>query len=590
MSSADLNTSLCRTLVDEWVRAGVTVAALSPGSRSTPMALALAGDGRIRVQVFLDERSASFFALGAAKASGRPAVLLCTSGTAAAEFHPAVLEAFHARVPLVVCTADRPPELRDTGAGQAVDQLKLYGNAVRWFAEVGAPSPADAEGSYWRSIGARAAAAASGPPAGPVHLNLAFREPLVPTGADVVLPPGRADGAPWVSSTAHLPRPHPEDIDRLALLVAGTTRGAVVAGWGPDVDPGSVERFAAIAGWPVLADPISGVRQGPNAISTYDALLRSPAVATALRPDVVLRLGAPLTAKTVTSWLDASVVQVVVDPDGAWLDPLRASAERIVADPTALLDAVSLYLLDRGDPARAQSFWLSSWLQAEAATRRAVDGLLDGWPELFEGRVARDLVAALPDGATLVVGSSMPVRDVESFARPRSGLRFLSNRGVNGIDGFVSTVLGAAAARSGSDGGGPVVGVCGDLTFLHDAGGLLGAARRGVAATFVVVDNDGGGIFSFLPQARADGGSGMGRHFETLFGTPQGVDLAALAAVHGVATERVVKADDLLPALDRALGAGGVRLVIVPTDRTDNVERHRQVWDAASIPGAAGPG
>ena len=502
--------------------------------------------------------------------------MLCTSGTAAAEFHPAVLEAFHARVPLVVCTADRPPELRDTGAGQAVDQLKLYGDAVRWFAEVGAPSEADAGGPYWRSVAARSVAAASGPPAGPVHLNLAFREPLLPSGADVVLPPGRADGAPWVTSRTRRPQPDPTDVDRLAFLVAAETRGAIVVGWGADVDPEAVGRFADVARWPVLADPISGARQGPAAISTYDPLLRSSGVTGSLSPDLVLRLGAPLTSRAATACLDSSARQVLVDPDGAWLDPQRLSAERIVADPTALLDAVSA----RG-PARTQSFWLTSWQHAEATTRRALDGLLDSWAEPFEGRVARDLVAGLPSGATLVVGSSMPVRDVESFARPRTSLRFLCNRGVNGIDGFVSTVLGAAAASEGE----PVVALCGDLTFLHDAGGLLGAARQGVAATFVVLDNDGGGIFNFLPQAAAD----LQGQFETLFGTPQGVDLAELAAVHGIPTERVTKADDLMPAVDRAMQAGGVRLVVVPTDRLDNVARHREAWEAASIPGASPP-
>ena len=572
--SAELNTALARTLVDEWARAGVTTAAVSPGSRSTPLALALAADGRIDVHVFLDERSGSFFALGAAKASGRPAVVLCTSGTAAAEFHPAVLEAFHARVPLLVCTADRPPELRDTGAGQAVDQLELYGDAVRWFAEVGAPSPADATSPYWRSVAARALAAATGPPAGPVHLNLAFREPLVPTGAEVALPPGRADGAPWVVSTSHRPQPHPADVDRLALAVAAEPRGVIVAGWGADVDPDAVERFSAAARWPVLADPVSGVRQGPNAISTYDAILRSPSAARALRPDVVLRLGAPLTGKVATSWLEPSVRQILVDPDGAWLDPQRASAERIVADPTALLDAVS-----RRGPARQQSFWLTSWLHAEVAARRGLDRLLDSWPEPFEGRVARDLVAGLPQGSTLVVGSSMPVRDVESFARPRTGVRFLTNRGVNGIDGFVSTVLGVAAAV----GDGPVVALCGDLTFLHDGGALLGAARRHVSATFVVLGNDGGGIFNVLPQA----GAGLEEHFEALFGTPQGVNLPDLASVHGVASETVTKADDLMPAVERAIRGGGVRLVLVPTDRVDNVARHRQAWEAVSIPGSA---
>ena len=566
MTTGDLNAALARTLVDEWARAGVRTAAVSPGSRSTPLALALAGDDRITVQVFLDERSGSFFALGAAKATGRPSVVLCTSGTAAAEFHAAVLEAFHARVSLIVCTADRPPELRDTGAGQAVDQIKLYGDNLRWFAEVGAPSAADAESPYWRSIAARAVAAATGPPAGPVHLNLAFREPLVPSGAEVVLPPGRDDGAPWVTFTARLPQPDEADVDRVAFLIAAETRGVILVGWGAGVDPEAVQRFSAAARWPVLADPLSGARVGPNAISTYDALLRSPGPARSLRPDVAIRLGAPLTGRVGSSWLDASVRQILVDPDGAWLDPHRASAERIVADPTALLDAVTA----RG-PARSQSFWLSSWLSAEKAARRDLDALLESWAEPFEGRVARDLVAELPDGATLVVGSSMPVRDVESFARPRSGLRFLSNRGVNGIDGFVSTVLGAAVA------GGPVVALCGDLTFLHDAGGLLGAAARGLDATFVVLDNDGGGIFNFLPQA---GGS----HFETLFGTPHAIDLAALAAVHGIMTERVTKADDLMPAVGRAIDAGGVRLVIVPTDRADNVERHRQVWAAVSIP------
>jgi 2-succinyl-5-enolpyruvyl-6-hydroxy-3-cyclohexene-1-carboxylate synthase len=567
MTTGDLNAALARTLVDEWARAGVRTAAVSPGSRSTPLALALAGDERITVHVFLDERSGSFFALGATKATGRPSVVLCTSGTAAAEFHPAVLEAFHARVPLIVCTADRPPELRDTGAGQAVDQLKLYGDSLRWFAEVGAPSPADAESPYWRSVSARSVAAATGPPAGPVHLNLAFREPLVPTGAEVVLPPGRDDGAPWVASNARLPQPDPADVDRLAFVIAAETRGVILVGWGAGVDPEAVERFSAVARWPMLADPVSGARQGPNAISTYDALLRSPAAGKSLRPDVALRLGAPLTGRVGSSWLDASVRQILVDPEGAWLDPNRSSAERMIADPSALLDAVT----ERG-PARSQSFWLSSWLSAERAARRDLDALLDSWPEPFEGRVARDLVSGLPDGATLVVGSSMPVRDVESFAPPRRGLRFLSNRGVNGIDGFVSSVLGAAVA------GGPVVALCGDLTFLHDTGGLLGAGARRLDATFVVLDNDGGGIFNFLPQAG-------GGHFETLFGTPHGIDLAALAAVHGITTERVTKADDLLPAVERAISAGGVRLVVVPTDRADNVERHRQAWAAVSMPG-----
>src|SRR5689334_4664804 len=285
--SRDANTALARAFVDEWARAGVQHAVVAPGSRSTPLALALAANGRIRVHVHLDERSAAFFALGAARSSGVPAVVLCTSGTAAANFHPAVLEARHSRVPLVVCTADRPPELRDAGAGQTVDQLKLYGDAVRWFCEVGAPEDAGPAGAgtagpgpAWRSVAARAVAEAAGPPAGPVHLNLAFREPLVPTGEPLVEAPGRADGRAWtVAVPAPVRAPDPATVERVTELVRGTRCGVLVAGWGAGVDPATAGRFARAAGWPVLADPLSGLRTGPHAISTYDPLLRAPAFA-----------------------------------------------------------------------------------------------------------------------------------------------------------------------------------------------------------------------------------------------------------------------------------------------------------------------
>jgi 2-succinyl-5-enolpyruvyl-6-hydroxy-3-cyclohexene-1-carboxylate synthase len=585
----DTNTALARAFVDEWVRAGVEHAALAPGSRSTPLALALAADARIRLHVHLDERSAAFFALGTAKATGRPAVVLCTSGTAAANFHPAVLEAHHARVPLVVCTADRPPELRDTGAGQTIDQLGLYGGAVRWFCEVGAPEDRPGAGAAWRAVAARAVAVATGPPAGPVHLNVAFREPLVPTGEPLVDAPGRADGRPWTASapaTGHR-LPDAATIERVTDLVRGARCGALVAGWGAGVGPATADRFAAVAGWPVLADPLSGLRTGAYAVSTYDALLRVPSFAAAHRPDLVVRVGAPLTSKAATAWLGPDVAQVLVDPDGAWLDPRHAATERLAVDADALLGAVADRLRAGGHDSGGG--WIGSWASAESGARTALDGLCDSWPEPFEGAVARDVVAALPDGSTLVVASSMPVRDVESFAAPRTGVRVLANRGVNGIDGFVSTVLGVAAAsgprsRSGPGAGpdtGPVVALLGDLCFLHDGNGLLGAATRGLDATFVVVDNDGGGIFSFLPQASPQAGV-TPEHFELLFGTPQRVDLAALARVHGIDVAEVEKAADVVPALDAAIRAGGVRVVLVRTDRATNLARHREAWSAVA--------
>ncbi|MGH9042389.1 MAG: 2-succinyl-5-enolpyruvyl-6-hydroxy-3-cyclohexene-1-carboxylic-acid synthase [Acidimicrobiia bacterium] len=579
--SRDVNTALARALVDEWARAGLTHAAVAPGSRSTPLALALAADPRVRVHVFLDERSAAFFALGAAKASGRPAVVLCTSGTAAAHLHAAVLEAHHSRVPLLVCTADRPSELRATGAPQTTDQIKLYGDAVGFFADL-SPEDHPAAIASWRPLAARAFSEATGPPPGPVHLNLAFRDPLVPDGAEVPDVRGRPDGRPWTAAVPGRLTPGAEDLDRLAVAVRGAARGVVVAGWGAGCDFGTLERFAVAAGWLVLADPISGLRQPfPHMVSAYEALLRVPGFAAAHRPDLVLRLGAALTSKAAGAWLDASVSQVLVDPDSAWLDPGRTASWRLAADADLVLDGLAerlaLQSVDgfSGPPEYPSTEWLAAWHRAEAGARTALDAYLDSSGEPFEGRVARDVHDCLPAGATLVVASSMPVRDLEAFARPRSGVRVLANRGVNGIDGFGSTVLGVAAA------GGPTAGLMGDLAFLHDAAGLTFAARGGLDAVLVVVDNDGGGIFSFLPQAEAPAVDPA--DFEALFGTPHGLDLVAVARSYGLPTERIDRAGDVGSAVEKALTAGGVHVIVVATgDRTGNVQRHRRAWQAVA--------
>jgi 2-succinyl-5-enolpyruvyl-6-hydroxy-3-cyclohexene-1-carboxylate synthase len=355
-----------------------------------------------------------------------------------------------------------------------------------------------------------------------------------------------------------------------------------------------VDAFAAASGWPVLADPLSGARRGPAAISTYDGLVRAPRFAAAHRPSLVLRVGAAPTSKALTAWLDESVPQVLVDPSGGWPDPGRAATLRLTADPSGLLAAVAARIA--GGPGRGAgpgarpalgagaapsadqaSPWLGAWLEAERVAREAIDGLLEEWAEPFEGRVARDLVGWVPAGGTLVVGSSMPVRDVDAFARPREGLRFVANRGLSGIDGFVATALGVAAATDG-----PVAALCGDLTLLHDASSLLGAAGRARGAVLVVLDNDGGGIFSFLPQAQLPG-----ELFEPLFGTPHGLDLPALAAAARVPSRVVEKAADLVPALDAALAAGGTQLVVVRSDRAANLARHRALTEAVSVAAGA---
>ena len=578
-----VSTACARTLVDEFARAGLADAVLAPGSRSAPLALALADDERIRLQVVLDERSAAFFALGAAKASGRPTLVLCTSGTAAAHFHPAVLEADHSRVPLIVCTADRPAELRDTGAPQTTDQIRLYGSAVRSFVDL--PADGDpAARAAWRPIAARVWAEAAGPPAGPVHLNVAFREPLVPSGPEAGsagVEPGRAGGRPWVVSHPPAAALAAQDAAELTERILAAERGLVVAGWG---SPAEASDVAACLQWPLLADAISGLRspvagttsqepKGLQIVTTYEALLRVPVLAESHRPDLVIRFGGPLTSKTAMTWLDASIPQILVDPDRVWLDPQRAAAERVPVLPDLGL------ILDGGRiPRPTASDWLGAWRSADAIARHALDAFLDGEDTPFEGRVARDVATACalsPRNPALVVASSMPVRDLEAFAGQTPG-RVFANRGVNGIDGLVSTVLGVAAGSAAPSGraGGPVVGLLGDLAFLHDAGGLLGAPGRGLDAVFVVVDNRGGGIFSFLPQAGLPS-----EPFELLFGTPPEADVVAVAQAYGVPAQRVDRAADVAPAVERALGDRGVRVVVVPTgDRTANVDRHRQAW------------
>jgi 2-succinyl-5-enolpyruvyl-6-hydroxy-3-cyclohexene-1-carboxylate synthase len=563
MRAANPSHALATTIVDELARAGVEHACISPGSRSAPLAMAFDEHPGIRVRVVLDERSAGFVALGIARASGRPAAVVTTSGTAAANLHPAVVEAHYGRVPMIALTADRPPELRDTGAPQTIDQTKLFGDAVRWFADPGPPAEHAGVAAHWRSLAARAVAAAGGPPPGPVHVNLPFREPLVPVGEDWNLELcGRAGAAPWAAVGPPSFAPAEAEVDALAQQVARTERGVVVAGAG-EVSPKPVLDLAASAAWPVIAEPTSGLRRGDHAITTYDALLRGESFAAAHRPDLVLRMGKTGISRALEAWLGPHVPQVLIDRHGTWDDPGRAVSRLVHADPAAVCAAVLPRI-----QARTETSWLRSWLHGERRARAAIDEILDEEEAPSEPRTARDLAAALPQDSVLVVAASMPVRDLDWFMNRRPGLRVIANRGVNGIDGFVSTTLGVALARRG-----PVAGLAGDLSMLHDQNGLL-SARGDVDATFVVLNNDGGGVFSFLPQ------SAWPDHFERLFGTPQGVDFAALAGLHGLGYERLRRAADLGRALERFLRAGAVNLIEVRTDRDDNVALHQRLWAA----------
>lgn len=586
----DATTAFARTLVDELARGGVTEAVVSPGSRSAPVALALAAEPRIRVRVVLDERAAAFFALGIGRASGCPAVVLTTSGTAAANLHPAVLEAHHAGVPLIVCTADRPPELRGVGAPQTIDQVNLFGAATRWFVDVEVPEDRPGVGDEWRTLAARAVGAARGDEtiAGPVHLNLGFRDPLVPTGDPLVDAPGRSGGEPFLGARAAA---DPVDRTRVATLAArvrSSARGVLVLGGDATVSSDLVSAFASASGWPVLADPGAGTGAFPETIRTSEALVRVSEFAAGHRPDTWIRIGSRLTSSTVSDWLD-SVPGVVVDRAGPWRDPTRGRHERIDADATAVLEQLVGELAPRSSTASASASapapraWADEWCSLDAVAIGALDATIDAWPELSEPRVARDVVAAVPSGGALVVGSSMPIRDVTWFARPRRDLRVIANRGVNGIDGFLATALGVAAVHPG-----PTVALCGDLSFLHDTGGLAAAAASDCSLVIVVVDNRGGGIFSFLPQAS------LPEHFEALFGTPPAVDLAAVARGYGVPVTTVTDRDGIGPALTTAIGGDGPQVLHVRTDRVRNVEQHQELWAAVELAlrrhrGPAGP-
>ena len=552
---ADTQATFAATLVDEWVRDGLTDAVVCPGSRSTPLALALADHGGVRVHVHHDERSGGFLALGLGLATGRPAAVLCTSGTAAAELHPAVVEADLAAVPLLVCTADRPPELRDVGAPQAIDQVHLYGRAVRWFGDPGVPDEAGRD--RWRPLAARAWAASTGTRAGPVHLNLPFREPLV--GTPGPLPPARDGGWTRLSSPT-------ADIRREGRQTGLPPRTLVVAGAVPGLDGDLVHAVAAARGWPVAAEPRSAAwRPAGTTVAHLDAILRSPVAAGRLRPDAVLRLGAPGSSRVVNEWLAATGATEVVAGAAGWSDPAGTAALVVEGDPEQLLRAVA-----EGTP---EPGWLDGWQAAAAAADKALAAELDALAGPNEPGVAGAVAAALPDGAHLVVSSSMPVRDVERYATPRTGLTVVANRGANGIDGVVSTAVGVAAGSRA-----PTVLLIGDVAFLHDSNGLLGAPGRGVDLTCVVVDNDGGGIFSFLPQATALAPD----RFEDLFGTPHGLDLVALAAAYGVEARGLGDGEDVGAAAAAVVSAGGVRVLVVRTDRAANVAAHRRLDDAVA--------
>ena len=629
------STAFGAVLADELARCGLREVVVAPGSRSAPLAMAfdeLDRAGRVRLHVRIDERSASFTALGLAKASGRPVAVVCTSGTAAANFHPAVIEADESAVPLLVLTADRPPELRGTGASQTVDQIKLYGSAVRWYAESGVPERIAGMGGYWRSLAGRAWAHAAGDLGtlpGPVHLNIPLRDPLVPDAeptapssapapAPVASNPlpsaapvrptrseleaadwpdslaGRPDGAPWtrIGGPAAVAAP---------LELPWAERGVVVCGDG-DYDAATLVSLAEAAGWPVLAEPSSGARRGPNALTGYQYLLASPEFMAAHRPAVIVSAGRPGLTRPQSRLLrlardeaaagrqpaetaEASPVRhVVIAPGpGMWADPQRAATDV----------AAAVRLTGAPGPSSAASPWLAEWRRADAAATAAATAVLDAWRggDLSEPEVARELVAALPGEALLWCGNSLSVRDVDLALPPQANARVMASRGASGIDGTFSTAAGAALAHAADHPGTVAFALIGDLSLLHDAPGLaIGPGEPRPDLCVVVVNNDGGGIFEGLEPARFGGGvSGRpaaGQEaaltvFERTFGTPHGVSLEHLAAAFGIPYSLAERPGEIAKAVAATAGGSGPRIVEARTGRAPNADLRDRMRAAA---------
>jgi len=571
MDPTNANTALASAFVEELARSGLRLAVISPGSRSTPLAVALWRQPGIEVSVIVDERSAGFFALGAVQASGEPVALLCTSGTALVNYHPAVVEADESAIPLLVLSADRPPELRGIGAGQTIDQIKSFGASVRWFCEVGTHEADDDGLLHYRSVACRALTKARGEVRpGPVHLNLPWREPLAPVpveGAVSATDPLALEGRgerPLTAATRIEQAPSAFLLDEVAGHIRNARRGVIIAGRQLDLElRNPLSRLAKAAGFPILADPTSQLRCGPHdrscVVASYDLLLRDEGFAGSVEPDLILRFGAMPTSKPLRTWIAGSGTdQLIVDPTGGWNEPSNRAAAIVRANPVELASGWAERLSDQERPMPTR------WLEAEAAAQAALAEAFEADGELTEPALHRALGAGHRDGDLVYTSSSMPIRDQEAFLAPStSDVLFLSNRGANGIDGLVSSGIGAAHAS-----GRPTTIITGDLGLLHDIGSLAALRDVSTPVRIVVIDNGGGGIFHFLPQEPALPED----EFEALLGTPRGIDAAKAAALFDLPHRRLESLDELPGAL-----AAGTGLIELRTDRRTNVGAHREL-------------
>ncbi len=567
---------------DELARSGVRHAVFCPGSRSTPLVMTLAKEPRIRLWKQIDERSAAFFALGAAKYLKEPVAVICTSGTAAANFLPAIAEARLSHIPLIVITADRPHELRDCGAPQTIDQIHLYGGQVKWFSEAPLPEASNTTLRYIRTLACRAAAETLTAPFGPVHINMPFREPLTPEidpnfhpeKLDETALFGRANGAPFVAARhAEYSAADGATMAQLASLLNNSEKPLIIAGSQPfPSHQSALLRFAEANAVPVLADPLSGARGATAAcvISGYEIFLRHRPTSHRLQPDLIIRVGAAPVSKIVNQWLETfpAVPHIIVDDSFGWNEPSHIESMYIRAHSEAIFAQLN------ADPAMAnlpKTPWLQEWRHIDSVAAEAADNACNAFTDMFEGRLYRELDRILPDNAILFAGNSMPIRDTDTFFwRKNRPITILANRAANGIDGVVSTALGVAAAS-----GKRVYLVIGDTSLYHDMNGLLAAQLNHLPLTALVINNNGGGIFSFLSQANYP------ETFEDLFGAPICLDFQHTAKLYGAQYTFIESWNHLRGALDEPANQTGLVLLEMKTDRAQNVVLHREIWKVA---------
>lgn len=568
MNHQEVLTTYTSAFIDE-LSNSIKHVVISPGSRSTPISLLFVKHPDIEVHVNIDERSAAFYALGIAKATAEPVALVCTSGTAAANYYPAIVEANLSRIPLIVITSDRPHELRDVGAPQAIDQMHLYGNHVKWFSEMAIPEITDDSVQYVRNIARRSGLEASSHPKGPVHLNFPIREPLLPDMKHDYFEIGRkhfANHHLYMDGGKRMPSP--SMMREIVNMLSDKKRGIIVCGEIMDEEfRKQVVQLAQQLKYPILADPLSQLRKldyGIHIIDCYDTFLRVDEVIQGMRPDVIIRFGAMPVSKALTQYMKRSkdAMHIIVDGGVGWRDPIGLATYMVYSDETSFCESLLQF-----DIKREQSEWCEKWRKLNQVTKQGLRSI-ENREKLNEGKVFTELSRLLPENTNLFVGNSMPIRDCDTFFFCHDGnYRVLANRGANGIDGIVSTALGVSVD------GQPTVLVIGDLSFFHDLNGLLAAKMLKRNITIIVINNDGGGIFSFLPQATEKD------HFEQLFGTPHGLNFSKVVAMYGGMFNTVQSWEQFEQVLQQSFMTEGLKVIEVVTNREENVAEHRKLWN-----------